>query len=367
MTNAPLLSVIIPVYNAVDYLSACVDSLRAQTLGDWEGILVDDGSTDGSDRLCDALAAVEPRLRVIHQANGGPSAARNAGMAAARGTAYAFLDSDDTFDPTFLQTMWTALATGDADLAVCTIEEHRQDGSSQRMVPAEQPNGAERSAVVGTATYLRDLVYGRVPAAVALTCYNKLYRADLLRAADLWQDKALRRGEDALFNMQFLSVARQICLVPQATYHYRRRAGSLMERYPEMVALAQARQLDALHSAAERVGLLADADFVRHLSQYRMQAFLFAVYQTTGAGLGIKKTAARLGELLRLRLVGPRDVRTARPPGLLRWPLLLAVRLHWGAGLLAWLLLYDRLTRALPPLPADPRRCRLRRFWGLAD
>ena len=93
--SGPLASVIVPVYNVEPYLAQCVASLRGQTCPDLEIILVDDGSTDGSGLLCDGFAREEPRIRVIHKANGGLSSARNAGLDRARGTYIYFVDSDD--------------------------------------------------------------------------------------------------------------------------------------------------------------------------------------------------------------------------------------------------------------------------------
>lgn len=95
----PLVSIVIPVYNAERYLPRAVESVMAQSVHDWELILVDDGSTDDSGAVCDRYAAQDRRLRVIHTPNGGPSAARNAGTAQARGEWLLFVDSDDWIVP----------------------------------------------------------------------------------------------------------------------------------------------------------------------------------------------------------------------------------------------------------------------------
>ena len=95
-----MISVIIPVYNTRQYLSACLDSLLAQTYADLELLFIDDGSTDGSSELLDSFAEKDSRIRVIHQENGGVCAARNRGIAEARGAWLSFIDSDDTLDPT---------------------------------------------------------------------------------------------------------------------------------------------------------------------------------------------------------------------------------------------------------------------------
>ena len=88
-------SVIIPVYNVQQYLDRCVRSVLDQTLPDLEVILIDDGSTDQSGSMCDAYAARDARVRVLHLENGGPARARNQGIRAARGTFVGFVDSDD--------------------------------------------------------------------------------------------------------------------------------------------------------------------------------------------------------------------------------------------------------------------------------
>ena len=107
------ISVVIPVYNAGRHLRSSLDSVIGQTHADWECICVDDGSTDGSGRMLDEYAAKEPRMRVIHQANGGEGAARNAGMDAATGELVAFLDADDAWHPEALRLFAsTRLETG---------------------------------------------------------------------------------------------------------------------------------------------------------------------------------------------------------------------------------------------------------------
>ena len=97
--HAPLVSIIVPVYNYKAYLRRCLDSIAAQTFTDWECLVVDDGSSDGSDAICDEAAAADERFRVIHKQNGGISSARNAGLEAARGKFVMFCDQDDAIDP----------------------------------------------------------------------------------------------------------------------------------------------------------------------------------------------------------------------------------------------------------------------------
>ena len=99
----PAVSVITPAYNAAAFLAQTIDSIRAQTFEDWELVVIDDGSTDGTTELVEEYQERDGRVRLLHQANAGPSAARNHGMREARGEFFAFLDSDDTWEPEYLE------------------------------------------------------------------------------------------------------------------------------------------------------------------------------------------------------------------------------------------------------------------------
>ncbi|MCE5328112.1 MAG: glycosyltransferase [Planctomycetaceae bacterium] len=103
MANTPLFSIIMPVYNHKAYVGQAIQSVRDQTFGNWELIIVDDGSTDGSERIIDEHAAAEPRVRAIHQANAGQAKARNNAIEQARGQWVAYLDSDDVLLPQALE------------------------------------------------------------------------------------------------------------------------------------------------------------------------------------------------------------------------------------------------------------------------
>lgn len=105
MDQNVLISVIVPVYNVEEYLPRCVDSILAQTYKNLEIILVDDGTKDASDKICDEYAAKDPRVKVIHKENGGLSSARNAGIDIARGEYLGFVDSDDWIEPEMYEQM----------------------------------------------------------------------------------------------------------------------------------------------------------------------------------------------------------------------------------------------------------------------
>lgn len=122
-----LLSIIVPVYNVKPYLEMCVESIMKQTYTELQIILVDDGSTDGSQTVCDELAQKDSRIAVIHKENGGPSTARNSGMEIAAGEFITFVDSDDWIEPNMYHDMITQLEKYDADMAVCSFYECKDD------------------------------------------------------------------------------------------------------------------------------------------------------------------------------------------------------------------------------------------------
>jgi glycosyltransferase involved in cell wall biosynthesis len=115
----PEITIIIPVYNVEDYLSKCLDSILAQTFNDFECILIDDGSTDNSGKICDKYAKKDDRMIVIHQKNSGPSSARNAGLDKAGGEWIGFVDSDDWCDNDMFSRLYENSIRNNADVSVC--------------------------------------------------------------------------------------------------------------------------------------------------------------------------------------------------------------------------------------------------------
>ncbi len=119
----PEVSVIVPIYNAGEYLTACIDSILNQTFDDFELILVDDGSTDDSGASCDTYAEIDRRVQVIHQENQGQSAARNHAIEQAKGEWLCFVDSDDVVHPQMLERLYCAAIEGQANISMCSAVE----------------------------------------------------------------------------------------------------------------------------------------------------------------------------------------------------------------------------------------------------
>lgn len=119
------ISVIIPVYNAENYVGRCIESVQSQTYNDWQMILVDDGSKDKSLEICQKYAALDKRIHVIHQENQGPGIARNTGIAAAKGEYIVFVDSDDYIEKDYFE----LLAKHDEDVVFINVQNVDEQGN----------------------------------------------------------------------------------------------------------------------------------------------------------------------------------------------------------------------------------------------
>lgn len=117
--STPLISIIVPVYQIKNYLPTCIESICAQTFSDWELLLIDDGSKDGGEKLCDEYAKSDDRIKVVHQENGGVSAARNHGLDLAKGEYIVFVDGDDYIASDYLEILYNIIAKYDVDI-VCS-------------------------------------------------------------------------------------------------------------------------------------------------------------------------------------------------------------------------------------------------------
>lgn len=144
--KAPLISVIVPVYNVKQFLERAVKSIINQTYQNLEIILVDDGSTDGSGSLADRLTNLDRRIQVIHQKNQGLSAARNVGIEASKGKFLTFVDSDDEIEPDFLETASKMIKTEKTKLAICSFAEVFGNGEKHNFYAEKAPETLDQAA-----------------------------------------------------------------------------------------------------------------------------------------------------------------------------------------------------------------------------
>lgn len=147
MTDSPLISVIIPVYNVKGYLERCVESVLTQDYKNIEVIIVDDGSTDGSAEICEALASKDNRIVVIHQINAGISAARNAGIKKSSGDYISFIDSADFWDGDCLSFLFSLLVENNADISICAVRHIGFPGQKDKEVFTDNVSSYEGNII----------------------------------------------------------------------------------------------------------------------------------------------------------------------------------------------------------------------------
>ncbi|MBQ9438201.1 MAG: glycosyltransferase family 2 protein [Lachnospiraceae bacterium] len=217
MKHGCLVSVIIPVYNVEPYLAEALDSVLRQTYEDLEVIIIDDGSTDNSGKICDEYAGKDRRVFVTHQENKGLSAARNAGLDLMHGEALVFLDPDDAYHPEFVSAMMEAMFREHSDLVLCKYTVHKTKIRGTRW---KKSFPLAKQGIYDRISALQALADGTIGAAV----WNKLYRSGL------WQDIRFPEGqnyEDVETAFQVLDVCKKVYVLDRALYLHRKRSGSI--------------------------------------------------------------------------------------------------------------------------------------------
>ncbi len=201
----PAVSVIVAVYKAEAYLKRCVDSLLAQTFGDFEILLIDDGSPDRSGEICDEYARQDRRVRVIHKENGGVSSARQCGLDNARGEYVIHADPDDWTEPEMLEEMYRKAKEEDADMVIC---DYYIDDKGQSTYTKQAPSSFDNRQI------LRELFQELHGA-----CWNKLVRRICFKKADV-SFPELSYCEDLFVNTCLVASGVRVSYLNQAFYHY---------------------------------------------------------------------------------------------------------------------------------------------------
>ena len=261
----PYFSLILPCYNVEKYVARCVQSILKQDFADYEIILVDDGSTDGTPALCDALAAEHGCIRVIHKENGGLSSARNAGMTAARGQYVWFIDSDDWIEDGALGVLHQACEADAPD--VVKLDYYRVEETKIAVRCAAAP-GLYRGEPL---EQLRRLAFCAAGRYVLSACMH-VYRRALLEAQALRFVPEKEVGsEDYLFTLQLLLHVQSIRVLDTPLYDYERRNGSLSQTYKADLMLRYVNLRNRLRTyyrdqgAEERYDALVERFFLWHL------------------------------------------------------------------------------------------------------
>lgn len=274
------ISVIVPIYNMEELMRKCLDSVLAQTFKDYECLLIDDGSTDGSPAICDEYATKDSRFKAFHKPNGGLSDARNFGLAHAQGEYTIFFDPDDWVDDECLTDMYAKAQETDADMVMCDLyynDRYRQTYCKQ------EPTSLNHYDV------LKDLITGRV---FGFTV-TKLIRRSLYSLYHLEFPIGMYGCEDQYTICELLKNNVRIAYLPYAYYHYMFYRNSSASRHYEhstfeldlnvremFVSLFEEEEMRTMAYRYKTIYMVARAfkyghnvftskDFVNYFSQYK--------------------------------------------------------------------------------------------------
>lgn len=274
--SLPAVSVVVPIYKVERYLGDCVNSLLAQTFKELEIILVDDGSPDGSGAMCDAYAARDSRVRVIHQENQGAGPARNAGLAAARGEYVIFLDADDIYHPQMLERMVARAEKYRADVVICRAEVLEEETGRTRSMPnqlrRELLKKCNADAFCPSAEQSQNVFQ-----LCAGWPWDKLYRRDFVLQAGL-QFQNLPHTNDAFFVYMSLVKADVVSVEPAVLVQHRMHAASTSHN----TACCTSSLVDALLAIHAQILALGNPALEKSFNHWAMNMAVWHYRQLSG-------------------------------------------------------------------------------------
>ena len=230
-SNLDLITVIIPVYNVKTYLRECVDSVLVQSYHNLEIILVDDGSTDGSGKLCDEFKEVDERISVIHKKNAGLGYARNSGLEVFTGKYVTFLDSDDYITSTMIETLYKAMKDNGVDECKMGFQRVKNNHSvcaetkyTNETFPGKKAREKYAPRLIGSAPDKHD--------SIEMCVCGAIFNGDIIREHALrFPSERELISEDLIFHLEYLQHANGACVIENTDYKYRINDTSLSRSY----------------------------------------------------------------------------------------------------------------------------------------
>ena len=269
MMATPLISVIVPVYNAENYLDQCVRSIVDQTYRNLEIILVDDGSPDRCGEICDAWAAKDDRIKVIHQKNAGGGYARNAGFDIATGDFIGLVDSDDYLSPVMYERLMR-FASDDIDIVECEMV--KTDGDHALFSVLEEAQSDVYTVSEAMELHICDRLFRQTPP-------NKLYRRSVVGSIRFPSGTGI---DDEYWTYRVIGNSRELVHIPDVLYAYRQHPGSVMH------SLTIPKRLRAIEAKIQRHEYIC-AHYPNHVSLCRKDLCMSCIYQ----GQFIQRTFSR--------------------------------------------------------------------------
>lgn len=213
-----LISIIVPIYNVEKYLDKCIQSIINQTYKNIEIILVDDGSTDNSGKICDKYIVFDNRVKVIHQKNCGVSASRNTGFEISKGKWIAFIDSDDWVEKKYIKTLYDEAIENKADIV---ISSYNRVSGTKKIVDI-----SEEKIFYNKEEYLLEVLN---PQTAMGFCHMKLINRNI--AKEIKFDEKLKVGEDALYNIELSKNLNKAIKIKKNLYNYRINENSIVKKF----------------------------------------------------------------------------------------------------------------------------------------
>lgn len=288
-SQQPLVSVIVPIYNAKDHIARCVESIRRQTYRNLQILLLNDGSQDVSLEVCRMFAQVDRRITLIDKENSGVSATRNLGMRAARGEYLQFVDADDTLQPYATELLVQRARDSGADMVIAHYNrvepprEHERARAPRRVEDADP--GFDPRTRVQTFGFLMEgpltkaeFAYGLMQEPASFyygVMWNKLYRAEIVRAhPDVVCSEDLDYSEDFYFNLSFIRYAERFYALSTPVYNYVQNPESLVHNLNPVKVLTTRWELLAYYK-----------DLYKHLGLYeankiRLNKYFFGIAES---------------------------------------------------------------------------------------
>lgn len=214
-----LITIIVPVYNVEEYLQKCIESILEQSYENLEIILVDDGSTDDSGKICDEYVKKDKRIKVFHKKNEGVSSARNLGISKSKGSLICFVDSDDWIEKDLCLKLINAIQENCADIVLCGY--NRVTGKNR-----EKINSSGKNQIISGREYLINCLN---PQTSYGFCHMKLIRKKIIN--EIRFDENLKVGEDALFNIKISSNINKAIFLKENLYNYRINISSTVRKF----------------------------------------------------------------------------------------------------------------------------------------
>ncbi|MCM1303091.1 MAG: glycosyltransferase family 2 protein [Butyrivibrio sp.] len=296
-----LLSIVIPCYNAQEYIQLCIDNLENQTFSEWEAIFVNDGSTDGTGWQLDRLLSGKDKYKVIHKENGGTASARNKGIEAASGRYITFLDADDELASDMYEKMVSLMEDTGVDLGVCGFYfkvEQIKKGKVQTTYLEEKKYP---SVHYRTPEQIREHLVDMWDSDILSNVWNKMYKLSLIREKDLYYRNGHVYTEDRVFNRQFIENCGSLAVTEQCLYYYvRERTGSTTEKYRDDYFLIRYKEYHEFQDHFKKLGIWDDKarEYTCREFTERISGCLENIFHAEKQ-LSAKEKYMRIGDIIR--------------------------------------------------------------------